>query len=201
MISRGGVSLICEHLSVRRGGRDVLTDVSFQVGAGGALLVTGPNGSGKSTLLRALAGLIAPAAGRVHLTGASLMHESHLVGHLNALKGQMSVYDNALFFARWQGGGDAEARVEAALERVGLAAHADGPAEFLSQGQRRRLALARLIASPRALWLLDEPVAGLDQASRGMFAAAMADHRASGGLIVASTHEPLGLEAPDELAL
>jgi len=187
---------------VRRGGREVLKDVSFLVGEGDALLVTGPNGSGKSTLLRTLAGLIAPAAGRIAFAGGTLMQESHLVGHLNAIKGGLSVFDNALFFARWQGVGEnAPERAEEALARVGLAAFADGPAAFLSQGQRRRLALARLIASPRALWLLDEPVAGLDAASRDMFAGAMAEHRAAGGLIVATTHEPLGLDAPAELAL
>ena len=180
----------------------MLSDLSFCVNAGEALLVTGRNGSGKSTLLRTVAGLIAPAQGRIGLAGGQLPDDLHLVGHLNALKPQTTVYENALFFARWQGGAEgAAARAEAALVQVGLAVFADGPAAYLSQGQRRRLALARLLAAPRVVWLLDEPVAGLDAASRATFATAMGEHLAGGGLILASTHEPLGLAAPRELAL
>lgn len=194
--------LECENLTVRRGGRVVLADLSFHIAAGEALVVTGHNGSGKSTLLRTVAGLIAPLQGNVRLSGRTIPDDVHLVGHLNALKSHTSVFENALFFARWQGGGEGAAeRAEAALAQVGLAAFADGPAAFLSQGQRRRLALARLIASPRVLWLLDEPVAGLDTASRTMFAAAMGGHLAAGGLILAATHEPLGLAAARELSL
>lgn len=180
----------------------VLSDLSFRLAAGEALVVTGRNGSGKSTLLRTVAGLIAPAAGQIQLSGGQLPDDLHLVGHLNALKPQTSVYENALFFARWQGGEEGAAeRADAALARVGLAVFADGPAAYLSQGQRRRLALARLLAAPRALWLLDEPVAGLDAASRATFAAAMGEHLADGGLILASTHESLGLDAARELPL
>ena len=180
----------------------MLSDLSFAVAEGEALVVTGPNGSGKSTLLRALAGLIAPESGQISFSGGLTRGAVHLVAHRNAIKAATSVYENALFFARWQGGAaDAATRAEAALARVGLDGEADAPAAFLSQGQGRRLALARLIASPRPVWLLDEPVAGLDTASRAMFAGAMAEHCDSGGLIVATTHEPLGLADPRELAL
>lgn len=210
MNSRAGLCLKVDGVAITRGGRQVLSGLSFVVRAGEALVVTGPNGSGKSSLLRAVAGLLAPSAGSISLEGADLPAAVHLIGHQNAMKAQMSVLRNALFWAAWQdcmshadsdGDDDAETRAESALEAVGLLALADSPAAYLSQGQRRRLALARLVASPRPVWLLDEPVAGLDAASRALFAAMMAQHLAGGGLILASTHEPLGLEAPRELAL
>lgn len=202
MKSPSDIAVVGEGIGVRRGGRMVLTDLSFSVAGGEALVVTGPNGSGKSTLLRAVAGLIATETGTISFVGGLDRGAVHLVAHRNAIKQQTTVYENALFFARWQGGaGDAEARAEAALVQVGLEREADAPAAFLSQGQGRRLALARLLAAPRPVWLLDEPVAGLDAASRGMFASAMGEHLEGGGLILVSTHEPLGLSAPRELAL
>ena len=207
MKSRADLWLKAEGVAITRGGRPVLSDLSFHVCAGEALVVTGPNGSGKSSLLRAVAGLIAPAAGRIYLEGGALRDAVHLVGHNNALKAQLSVLENALFWARWQGGADsdgeadAETRAENALEAVGLLGLADTPGAYLSQGQRRRLALARLVASPRPVWLLDEPVAGLDAASRDLFAASMARHLGGGGLIMAATHDPLGLNRPRELSL
>ena len=209
MKSRAELRLKAEGVAITRGGRSILSDLSFHVCAGDALVVTGPNGSGKSSLLRAVAGLIAPAAGRIYLEGGALSGAVHLVGHNNALKAQLSVLENALFWARWQGGAevasasdvDAETRAEDALAAVGLLRLADTPGAYLSQGQRRRLALARLVASPRPVWLLDEPVAGLDAASRDLFAASMARHLDGGGLIMAATHEPLGLDRPREMSL
>jgi len=202
MDSRAGLTLVGESVAVVRAGRVVIDNVSFVVGSGEALVVSGANGAGKSTLLRAIAGLIRPASGRVALCGAALPAAAHLVGHRNALKPQASVFDNARFWAAFQGGGEgAGDRAEAALDAAGLGALADAPAAFLSQGQARRLALARVLAAPRPLWLLDEPVAGLDAAARRDFARAMAGHLGGGGLIVAATHEPLGLDAARTLAL
>ncbi|WMS41082.1 heme ABC exporter ATP-binding protein CcmA [Acuticoccus sp. MNP-M23] len=202
MNSFGKTRLEGRDVSVTRGGRLVLTSVSFTIAAGDALIVAGPNGAGKSTLLRAVAGLCALDGGAITLEGAALPADAHLIGHQNALKPQQTVLANLIFWADWQGGPDnAEARAEAALDAVGLLPLGETPAQFLSQGQRRRLALARLLASPRPLWLLDEPVAGLDAAARTRFAAAMADHRAEGGLVMASTHEPLGLEGARTLDL
>ena len=195
--------LSADRIAVERGERRVIDGLTLRAGAGEALAVTGPNGAGKSTLLRALAGLVALAEGSVSLAGwddrpATAMH---FVAHQNAIKLALTAAANVAFWVRALGdGGDPEQRVEDALDRVGLFALAETPAEFLSQGQRRRLALARLVAAPRPVWLLDEPTAGLDSASREAFAGLMAAHVAGGGIILAATHEPLGIAA-GELAL
>jgi len=196
-----------EDLVVDRGERRVLDGVSFAVAAGEALVVTGPNGAGKSTLLRAVAGLSAVRGGTIRLDRweDGLASAIHLVGHLNAIKPQLTVEENCAFWCRWLSAEDPgealEERVEDALAAVDLLRLAGSPAQFLSQGQRRRLSLARLVAAPRPVWLLDEPVAGLDAASRATFAATMAGHLTGGGLILAATHEPLGLEDAGELRL
>ncbi|MEM9221013.1 MAG: heme ABC exporter ATP-binding protein CcmA [Pseudomonadota bacterium] len=201
MASGAELTLTARDLAVDRGGREVFSDVSFVVRGGEALQVVGPNGAGKSTLLRALAGLLSPARGSIELSGAELPEAAHLVGHLNALKLQFTALENIRFWAQWQGGRGALQRAEEALEAVDLGPLADTPAQFLSQGQRRRLGLARPIASARPIWLLDEPVVGLDTASRQAFGQVMSRHLQTGGLIVASTHDPLGLDAVSELAL
>ncbi|WP_020186860.1 heme ABC exporter ATP-binding protein CcmA [Methylopila sp. 73B] len=196
------MKLVVEGLGVDRGDRPVLRDLGFSLGAGEALAVLGPNGAGKSTLLRTIAGLIAPAAGRVALEGGdaelALREQTHMLGHLDAVKGGLAVRRN-LAFARdvLGGGGD----LDAALETVGLAHIADLPGSALSAGQRRRLALARLLAAPRPLWLLDEPTAALDAGGQRLLAQLMADHRAKGGLIVAATHAELGLPGAATLDL
>lgn len=196
------MKLVVEGLGVDRGGRPVLRDLGFSLGAGEALAVLGPNGAGKSTLLRTIAGLIAPAAGRVALEGGdpdlALREQTHMLGHLDAVKGGLAVRRN-LAFARdvLGGGGD----LDAALETVGLAHIADLPGSALSAGQRRRLALARLLAAPRPLWLLDEPTAALDADGQRLLAQLMADHRVKGGLIVAATHAELDLPGAATLDL
>ncbi|MEM7695616.1 MAG: heme ABC exporter ATP-binding protein CcmA [Pseudomonadota bacterium] len=192
--------LAVSGLCVDRGGRRVLSDVSLTVAAGEALVVSGPNGAGKSTLLRAIVGLCAVADGAVDYPGEIALC-AHLVAHKNAVKATETALSNIAFHARILGADAPEMAAEEALAAVGLLALADTPAGYLSQGQTRRLALARLFAAPRPLWLLDEPVAGLDAASRERFAGAMATHLDGGGLVVASTHEPLGLVAPKTLAL
>jgi len=186
-----------EQLAAIRGERLVFSAVSFEVPAGGALLLVGPNGSGKSTLLRVLAGLKRADAGQVLWDGADVAadpgaHAGRLayVGHLDAVKPGLTVAEN-LF----------PSRSEAALESVGLGALADLPARMLSAGQKRRLALARLVCKPAALWLLDEPTLGLDSASVDRFGAMLAAHRANGGVVVAATHLPLPLPGAVELAL
>ncbi|HEY0292010.1 MAG TPA: heme ABC exporter ATP-binding protein CcmA [Hansschlegelia sp.] len=194
--------LVAEALSVARGGRLVLEGVSFSVGAGGALAVVGPNGAGKSTLLRAIAGLLPPASGRVRLDGVDdevpARESMHMLGHLDAVKSGLSVIRN-LAFARDVLGGEGE--LLPALERVGLARLADLPGGVLSAGQRRRLALARLLAAPRPIWLLDEPTAALDACGQAALAGLVAEHRAKGGMVVAATHAELGFEDGDRLDL
>lgn len=194
--------LTADGLSVDRGGRAVLRAIGFAVDQGGALLVVGPNGAGKSTLLRTLAGLIQPIAGRITFEGgdpeAPPREAMHLLGHLDAVKGGMTVKNN-LRFARDVLGGEGD--LDAAIERVGLGHAADLPGATLSAGQKRRLALARLIAAPRPVWLLDEPTAALDAAGQTLLAGLMAEHRAKGGMVVVATHAELGLDDADVLEL
>ena len=193
--------LEAEGLASIRGERLVFSGVSFRVAAGGALLLTGPNGAGKSTLLRLLAGLGRMEAGRLLWDGEDALidlaaHAARVawLGHLDAVKLGLSAAEN---LRPW---GQAEA-VSAALASVGLAALAELPARLLSAGQRRRLALARLVLRPAQLWLLDEPTLGLDTASVARFGVMLARHRAGGGIVVAATHLPLPLPDAAGLAL
>jgi heme exporter protein A len=194
-------------LAVARGGRLVLERVSFALSGGEALVVTGRNGVGKSTLLRTIAGLLPHAAGSVALEGlgeeAELSRETHYLAHADGMKAALTVEENLEFWASYLGrSADTRSRsVQEALAVVGLAHALRAPFGALSAGQKRRAALARLLVAFRPLWLLDEPMTALDRGSREKFAAAMRDHCALGGLIVAATHEPLGLEEAGELAL
>jgi len=200
------IRLAAHDLGCVRGGREVFEGLNFTVEGGEALVLTGPNGAGKTTLLRLIAGLLEPAAGRLEITGgaaeATLPEQAHYLGHRDALKPALSVEENLQFWYAFLGGHDAPgANAPAALAAVGLAGLAGLPAAYLSAGQRRRLSVARLIAAPRPIWLLDEPTAALDVASQGRLAELMRAHLAGGGLIVAATHGPLGLEGTKELRL
>ena len=179
-----------------RGGRNVFSGLDFAASSGEVLAVTGPNGSGKTSLLRLIAGLLFPAEGRIALEGGeaelTLPEQAHYLGHRDALKPALSVMENLLFWRDFLGGEVFEAG--ASLKAVGLDHAAHLPAAYLSAGQRRRLSLARLLAVRRPVWLLDEPTAALDAAGQELFAGLMRDHLARGGLIVAATHTPLGIE-------
>lgn len=179
-----GEGLVCV-----RGGRVVFRGLSFVLPPGGALLLIGPNGSGKSSLLRMLAGLLRPWRGAVRWAGEPLDSDQlhgrvRYVGHADALKPTLTVAENLGFWARLHGGED----VGPALERVGLGELAELPARFLSAGQRRRLALARLLVAPVPVWLLDEPTVALDRDAIVTLEALIDAHRAAGGRVVASTH-------------
>jgi heme exporter protein A len=198
--------LVGRDLACVRGGREVFTGLSFAVAAGEALAVTGPNGAGKTTLLRLIAGLLEPAQGQLELIeGApdtALAEQAHYLGHRDALKPALSVQENLEFWYAFLGGRDAPAASSAAaLEAVGLGPLMGLPAAYLSAGQRRRLAIARLVATPRPIWLLDEPTAALDGASQERLGGLMRTHLAGGGIIVAATHAPLGLPEAGELRL
>ena len=191
-------------LACRRGERRVFAGLDFTLAPGGALVLTGANGSGKSSLLRLMAGLTPPEAGLLAWDGVPLADDSaahrarlHFIGHADALKPVLTVAETTAFWAGMRGG-DA---VEEALERFGLMPFAETPCRLLSQGQRRRLALARLVASPAALWLLDEPFTGLDEASVADLYDAIADHRAAGGRVALSTHAALALDDVTTLPL
>jgi heme exporter protein A len=189
-------------LACVRGDRQVFADVSFSVADGEALLVTGRNGVGKSSLLRMLAGLIRIAAGRLALADAEpergIADQAHYLGHQDALKPSLTAGENLRFWTHYLGG---TAAPEAALAALGLDRLADLPAAYLSAGQRRRLSIARLMAVRRPIWLLDEPASALDRDGRERLAGLMRQHLAGGGLIVAATHGPIGLERAKELRL
>ena len=189
-------------LSCVRGGREVFSGLGFAVGSGEALLITGRNGAGKSSLLRMIAGLVRIAGGQLALEGAdtekSVPEQAHYLGHQDALKPSLTVAENLDFWARYLG--STEARSDA-LAAVGLGALADLPAAYLSAGQRRRLSLARLIAAPRPIWLLDEPTSALDREAQDTLKDLMQKHLSGGGLILAATHGPIGLDSAKELRL
>lgn len=192
--------LNADALTCQRGGRIVFRDLSFEVAAGEAVQVVGRNGAGKSSLLRMIAGLVRVEAGRLSFDGgdpeADIGEQAHYCGHQDAFKGALTVAENLSFWTAFLGGGKTGAgRTGDALGRLGLDHLADLPAGYLSAGQRRRLALARLISVKRPIWLLDEPTAALDQASQTVLAGIMTEHLAGGGLILAATHGPLGIAA------
>ena len=195
-------------LCVGRGTIVVAGPIDIALSAGEALVVTGPNGAGKSTLLRTLTGLLRPLAGHVAVTGATaadgepartVAEIAHYVGHRNAMKPGVSVGDNLSFWRDYLGGGGRS--IEAALDAVGLPDLAPLPFAYLSAGQQRRTSLARLLVVERPVWILDEPTSALDAASQQRFGALMDAHRAGGGIVIAATHQPLGMAAVRELQL
>ncbi len=181
------------NLACRRSERLIFNDISFALGPGEALAVTGRNGAGKSTLLAVLAGRLRPAEGSIRVEGVgekSLQECLHLVGHADALKSALTAQENLVFARDLLG--DPVMAPRDALAAVGLAHAAALPVAYLSAGQRRRVALARLLVARRPLWLLDEPTAALDAGSQEMLAGLMNRHLGEGGLIIAATHQPLG---------
>ena len=184
-------------VEVRRGGRRLFSDLSLTLRAGEACALTGANGAGKTSLLRAVAGLVALEAGEIGFGGADAGEARgsglHLIGHLDGLKPARTTAEELSFWSRWCGGTDAAA--EAAAEALELTSLLELEVRRLSAGQRRRLALARLLAAPRPLWLLDEPLSPLDAGWRAQFGAMMQAHLAGGGLILAAVHDPLPIAA------
>ena len=186
-----------------RGGREIFSGVDFEACSGEALAVTGPNGAGKTSLLRLIAGLLTTADGSIGLEGGerelTLPEQAHYLGHRDALKPALSVIENLAFWRDFLGGEAFDARKS--LVDVGLDHAVDLPAAYLSAGQRRRLSIARLLAVRRPIWLLDEPTSSLDAAGQGLLAEFMRTHLSGGGLIIAATHGPIGLEGAQQLRL
>jgi len=186
-----------QGLACVRGERLVFTGLDFALGPGEALILAGRNGTGKTTLLRLMAGLAPCQAGRLGWDDGPVRDEPerhaarlHYVGHLDAVKPALTVWENLEFWARLRGSDGAGART--ALARLGLDGLALVPARYLSAGQRHRLSLARLLAAPAVLWLLDEPTVALDGDSIAALMAALAEHRAGGGMVVIATNVDLG---------
>ncbi len=186
-----------------RGDRAVFSGLDFALGAGEVLVLTGPNGSGKSSLLRMMAGLLPPVAGAVEWNGADIAEDRdahaarlHYVGHLDAVKLALTVAENLRFWAALRPDGKG---IAPALEQFGISALADLPARFLSAGQRRRLALARIAVSEAPLWLLDEPTVALDSEGIDAVHGAIRNHCAEGGSCAVSTNAPLDLPGAKSL--
>ena len=201
------LGIAAQGLACVRGGRRVFEGLDFAVAPGGALLLRGPNGSGKTSLLRIIAGFLAPAEGRLSWNGHPFEDEDAdgapariaYVGHLDAVKRALSVAENLAFWAGLHGGRGIT--VNAALESLGIGHLAPVPARFLSAGQRRRLGLARLLAAPASLWLLDEPTVTLDEDSVAIVEALIAEHRAGGGMAMVATHGGMTIPGAGTLTL
>lgn len=179
-------ALAFEGVACLRGGRLLFEELRFSLQAGQAALVSGPNGAGKSSLIRIAAGLLAPTAGKVMRDG-----DMALLSEIAGLDPELPLADALRF---WTGGD-----VAAALTDTGLADLGRVPVRFLSTGQRRRAALARVVASGAGIWLLDEPANGLDIASVVQLEGLIARHRSAGGIVLIATHLPLAI--PDAVAV
>jgi heme exporter protein A len=200
----GVKAVIAEGLACQRGGYTVVSGVSFELQAGSALALRGPNGSGKTTLLRTIAGFLQPSAGRVRIQPAASGADEgyfHYIGHANGTKPRLSVIENVSFWQRYYSGAPDIEAAEAALDAFGLLNLAGFNAGHLSQGQARRLGLARLLAASRPVWLLDEPSVSLDASSTRLLERAIALHLSSGGLAIVSTHLDLALPESQVLEL
>ncbi len=193
--------LEAQKLAARRGFSKLFTGLSFRVGAGEALVVTGANGTGKTTLLRMLAGIAAPESGEIRWQGrkvapfdAALRASIAFSGHLPSLKDELTAEENLASLVALEGAAPTREALGEAFDNVSLSRQRSLPARVLSQGQRRRIGLARLSLVSRPLWLLDEPLAALDAAGAALLARMLTGHLAKGGLVVAATHAPLGLD-------
>ncbi|MEM7216049.1 MAG: heme ABC exporter ATP-binding protein CcmA [Pseudomonadota bacterium] len=193
------MKLSVENISLNRGGQEIVSDISFELSSGEAFIVTGANGSGKSTTLRGVAGLLPLANGSVRLFdetgkefGNPVREYCHYLGHQNGMKLSLSVRENLEFWQKFMG--ETMLSVEEALDEVELAHTIDLPFNYLSAGQKRRVAIARLLVSDRPIWILDEPTSGLDAQSVTVFSNLARAFCDDGGILIAATHLELGLK-------
>ena len=189
-------SLAFRNVTCARGGRMLFEGLSFAIPPGGGALVTGPNGIGKSSLIRIAAGLLKPVAGDVEGPATRA-----LMAEASALDSDRRLADALHFWAALDDGGEPRERVARALDATGLAMLGDMPVRLLSTGQRRRAALARVVASEAPVWLLDEPANGLDDASVRTLEALIARHREAGGVALIATHLPISVPDAQSIVL
>lgn len=203
------MKLTVENLSVRKGEDLLFMNISLMLTSGESLLLTGKNGTGKSTLLRTIAGLLPPETGTITLSGLGVDSEvraseaCHYLGHRNAMKADLTVFENLTFWKSFLGNfiGGNSITIEEAAEIVRLTAITHLPYGYLSAGQQRRFAMAKVLISWRPIWLLDEPTAALDKESEKLFAEIMQKHLDKGGMIIAATHQPLGFECTNTIEM
>lgn len=201
--------LSAENLAARRGEDLIFSNVSLNLTDGEALVLTGRNGSGKSTLLRVVAGLLRQEKGRITFigndgeSGRPAAEASHYLGHRNAMKSELTVAENLTFWKTFLGDmpGGFGLRADEAADAVGLAGITHLPFGYLSAGQQRRIAFAKLLVAYRPIWILDEPTAALDSSADQLFAQLIMAHQKSGGIVLAATHQPLGLERAQEMRM
>lgn len=189
------------NLTCVRGDRRLFSDLNFAVTSGKVIEVRGPNGSGKTSLLRIICGLASPASGEVRWneTNIQTLGEDYFgsvayVAHQNGVKDELSVIENLLFSTAVAGARISRQQANTILERVGLERQRDLPVRFMSAGQRRRLAMSRLLAGAAPLWVLDEVTSSLDEEGLALAAEMISEHLASGGLAVISAHQDFGLD-------
>lgn len=188
------------NLQCTRGDRCLFSGIGFSVGAGELLHLYGHNGSGKTTLLRTLCGLISPSEGEVRWNGQAIRRQRDeyaaqllYLGHKNGLKDDLTGVENLLVACRLSGVAVTAEKAWDVLEQMGLRGHEDLPARVLSQGQQKRVALARLLLSQAPLWILDEPFVGLDVAAVALLENVLAAHVAQGGMVILTTHQEVAL--------
>ncbi len=191
-------ALSVSRLECRRGDRLIFSDLGFELEGGEILQIAGQNGSGKTTLLRAIAGLTPPVAGEVLWCGrkigeirAEFLRALAYLGHADGVKAELTVWEDLEVAEALHGGGLTTAE---AIERLGLTELADTPGRYLSAGQRRRLALARILTSGARLWLLDEPCTALDESAIETVGRLLAAHAEHGGLAIVTSHQPLPID-------
>lgn len=200
------MKLIVENLSLSRATQEIISDISFELSAGEALVVTGENGSGKSTTLRGIAGLLPLNGGSIKIldeTGKAFEGEvkeyCHYLGHQNGMKPSLTVRENLDFWQKFCG--EPDLSIEEALEEVDLVHTIDLPFSYLSAGMKRRVSIARLLVSDRPIWILDEPTAGLDAQSVKMFTRLCKAFCEGSGILIAATHMPLGIQTEKTLEI
>jgi heme exporter protein A len=194
--------LLAQGLSCLRGDRLLFKNIGLELNAGGLLYVLGENGSGKSSLLRMLCGLLMPEQGAITWGKKTIKEDAETylynltyIGHLNGLKDDLTALENLTMSVRGAGHEVTDARALAALAAIGIERCADLPVRVLSQGQKRRVTLARLWLAEGQLWILDEPFAALDVASVSILAARLSEHLAGGGMAILTTHQEVAIQA------